>query len=73
MIENRPTARYTVGDLVGHKDHDHLAGIILDLEYVRYQVDSRIPRTESKWKAWVEWNGSSTKDFVDCKYLIKLM
>ena len=74
VIKDQPVPRFSVGDLVAHMDHDHLAGIILDLEYVRYQVDSRMPRYGSKWKAWIEWNGNaSTKDFVDCEYLIKLM
>ena len=73
-LEKRPS-RFQVGDLVGHKHHEHLAGIILEMEYATFQAKSgEVGRRSGTWKAWIHWNGDeTTKDFVEVEYLIKLM
>ena len=62
---------------MSHKNHAHLAGIILEVEYVKGQPKAYRPGNRDPvgtWKAWIQWNGNeATKDFVEFEYLIKLM
>jgi hypothetical protein len=76
VLEKAPP-HFRVGDLVGHKGHDQLAGIILDMEYAHFKTTSspdQVGKRAGTWKAWIQWNGNeAARDFVEVEYLIKLM